>query len=159
MPQRAGPGRPKGIPNKRTLALQQLAAAAGVAPGELPHEFLLRVSRGERIEHGTVSQGRGKNKKEVPAFIQPTFEHRLEAARQAAPFYAPRLSNVEVMRTLTNEQLDAVIAGLAPQAGVSISVSGAGAQVAIGITDQPATPGSVQRPRLLISSATGQPVS
>jgi hypothetical protein len=51
--------------------------------GELPHEFLLRVSRGEAI----AMPGQKK-----PHY--PTFEERVQAADRAAPFYAPRLSAV-----------------------------------------------------------------
>ena len=41
----------------------------------MPHEFLLKVARGETID-GHV----------------PSFEQRLDAARQILPYYAPRLS-------------------------------------------------------------------
>lgn len=63
-------GRTKGTRNKRTAETVAKAAEAG----ELPHEFLLRVSRGERI--GTHI---------------PTFEQRCQAAKDAAPYYAPKL--------------------------------------------------------------------
>ena len=38
---RPGAGRPKGVPNKRTVALVEAAAAAG----ELPLDYMLRVMR------------------------------------------------------------------------------------------------------------------
>lgn len=44
----------------------------------LPHEFLLAVTRGEMIGD-----------------YVPTFQELLEAAKAAAPFFAPKLSAVE----------------------------------------------------------------
>lgn len=64
----------KGTPNRKNA--ERIAAAE--ASGMLPHEFLLAVTRGESIsEH------------------RPTFEERLEAAKAAAPYYAPKLASVE----------------------------------------------------------------
>ena len=77
------------------------------ASGMLPHEFLLAVTRGEAVD-GYV----------------PSFAERMEAAKAAAPFYAPKLSAVEAdlnhggplvpvlnlnLHKLTDEQLEAYI--------------------------------------------------
>jgi hypothetical protein len=67
-------GRKKGVPNKATRALREVAASTGL----LPHEFLLAVCRGEVFD-GHV----------------PSFDERLDAAGKAAPYYAPKLANVE----------------------------------------------------------------
>ncbi len=72
---RAGAGRPMGAATQRTREIADKAAASGL----LPHEFLLRVVRGEAID-GTV----------------PSFADRLEAAKAAAPYFAPKLSSVDV---------------------------------------------------------------
>lgn len=72
---RAGAGRPTGAATKRTREIADKAASSGL----LPHEFLLAVVRGEAID-GTV----------------PTFADRLEAAKAAAPYFAPKLSSVDV---------------------------------------------------------------
>ena len=48
------------------------------ATGELPHEFLLRVSRGEPID--------GK---------KPKPSERIDAAKAAAPYFAPKLTYTE----------------------------------------------------------------
>src|SRR6266516_7645488 len=44
--------------------------------GDLPHEFLLRVVRGEMIEHGQNEDG-------TPAYVVPTFAQRLICAKEA----------------------------------------------------------------------------
>lgn len=71
---RAGAGR-KGAKNKLSLAARQAAARTG----ELPHEFLLRVSRGKV---------RAIDGEKVDLAM------RLEAAKAAAPYYAPKLTSV-----------------------------------------------------------------
>ena len=71
---RPGAGRPLGSVSK----LSATAVAHAKSTGELPHEFLLRVVRGECID-GLV----------------PTLEQRISAAVSAAPYFAPRLAAVE----------------------------------------------------------------
>ncbi len=73
---RPGAGRKLGVPNKKT----QQAVAAAQAHGLLPHEFLLAVAQGR----ADVLDG------EVPSLDQ-----RIDAAKAAAPFYAPKLASVE----------------------------------------------------------------
>jgi len=58
-------GRKKGVPNKRSAAITEAAREGG----ELPHEFLLRVSRGGKIGNREI-----------------TFEERMAAAVKAAPY-------------------------------------------------------------------------
>jgi hypothetical protein len=71
-------GRVAGTPNKKSAAI----IAAAKASGLLPHEFLLAVSRGEAVgDHF------------------PTFEERLDAAKAAAPYYAPKLSTIDASLT------------------------------------------------------------
>ena len=72
---RKGAGRPLGAATRRTREIADRAATAG----ELPHEFLLRIVRGEAID-GMV----------------PTFADRLDAAKAAAPYFAPRLAAVDL---------------------------------------------------------------
>lgn len=75
---RKGRGRPPGALNKVTRDMRAAAAAAG----ELPHEFLCRVSRGELIKMPGKKAHR------------PTFEERMTAAEKASPYYAPRLNAI-----------------------------------------------------------------
>lgn len=72
---RPGAGRPKGSVNRMATRAREEAAKAGM----LPHELLLAISRGEAID-GHV----------------PSFAERVDAAKAAAPFYAPKLAAVDV---------------------------------------------------------------
>lgn len=54
------------------------AVAQAKATGELPHEFLLRVVRGDRIDDQV-----------------PTLEQRIAAAVSVAPYFAPKLAAIE----------------------------------------------------------------
>lgn len=84
---RPGAGRPKGAVAKMSAA----AVAQARATGELPHEFLLRVVRGERIDDQA-----------------PTLEQRIAAAVSVAPYFAPKLAAIE-QRVETNVR--AVVSG------------------------------------------------
>lgn len=77
---RPGAGRPKGAVAKMSAA----AVAQAKSTGELPHEFLLRVVRGECIDD-----------------LMPTLEQRISAAVSAAPYFAPKLAAIE-QRVQTN---------------------------------------------------------
>ena len=77
---RPGAGRPKGAVAKMSAA----AVAQAKATGELPHEFLLRVVRGESIGDQA-----------------PTLEQRIAAAVSVAPYFAPKLAAIE-QRVETN---------------------------------------------------------
>lgn len=57
---------------------RQVFAEMSEITGELPHQFLLRVSQGEPIGEYT-----------------PTFEERMRAAISVAPYYAPKFSPVD----------------------------------------------------------------
>lgn len=80
---RPGAGRKAGARNKRTAETVAKAQAAGM----LPHEFLAAVQRGEEIDGH-----------------KPTFEERLDAAKAAAPYFAPKLSNIEANVSVTGHE-------------------------------------------------------
>lgn len=80
-------GRQKGVPNKKNQETIERAAAAGL----LPHEFLLAVSQGQPVD-GYV----------------PTFEERMKAALGAAPYYAPKLSSVDMKADVSISHEDAL---------------------------------------------------
>jgi hypothetical protein len=96
---REGAGRKVGSVN----AMSQRAREEAQKTGELPHEFLLRVSRGEKFgDH------------------EPTFDERMDAAKAAAPYFAPRISattiaaNFGTQKTaeqLTDDELAAIALG------------------------------------------------
>lgn len=69
-----GGARP-GAATRRTREIADKAAESGM----LPHEFLLAVVRGEAV-----------------GGVTPTFDQRLDAAKAAAPFFAPKLAAIDV---------------------------------------------------------------
>jgi hypothetical protein len=82
--------------------------------GELPHEFLLRIVRGEEIRHG-------KDKETgQPIYVTPTIEQRIECAKAAAPYFAPKLSTIEVVKNLTDDNLDDIIKAAAEGSGIIV---------------------------------------
>lgn len=52
--------------------------------GEMPHLFLLRISRGEIIEDGT------------PGGHRPTLEERIDCAKACAQYFVPKLGSLAV---------------------------------------------------------------
>lgn len=92
-----GAGRPKGALSKVTAK----AKLAAMETGLLPHEWLLKVSRGEGIEHKRWVIKYDKNGKEtsrelVTEEVYADFPTRIDAAKAAAPFYAPKLAVQQV---------------------------------------------------------------
>lgn len=75
---RPGAGRKKGSGNKMSAAARAAAAATGI----LPHEFLLIVMRG------------GEAAKQLLG-AEPTQAERIDCAKNAAPYYAPRLQTIQ----------------------------------------------------------------
>ena len=68
---RVGAGRKRGGVNSLSLEARKAAAKTG----ELPHELLLALARGQKSVLGK----------------SPTDEQRIDAMKAAAPYYAPRL--------------------------------------------------------------------
>ena len=88
-----GGGRRKG--RKQTVSNQARKEAA--AAGLLPHEWLLKVSRGEPIPHKQWkivydTKGNELSRELVEVEVYADFATRIDAAKAAAPYYAPRLS-------------------------------------------------------------------
>jgi len=84
---------------ERKLRSQVRQAAA--ESGMLPHEILLQAARGEvfRIKQlKIVYYGSGPNKGEeksrewVDVDYHPSYQERIDAAKSAAPYFAPRLA-------------------------------------------------------------------
>ena len=112
-------GRPPGAANK--LAMQ--ARQAAQATGELPHEFLLRICRGQVITTPVLNQETG----EVTQVTQiPDLPMRMEATKAAAPYFAPKLSAVEWTANLNDGVLDELISQYAGQAGLGVAAAGEG---------------------------------
>jgi len=90
---RAGAGRPKGTLAKVTSKAREAAAKTGL----LPHEWLLKVSRGEGIKQKRWvvkydAKGVEKSRDLIEEEVYADFPTRIDAAKAASPFYAPRLA-------------------------------------------------------------------
>lgn len=85
----------------------KLAIEEAHKTGLLPHEFLLKISRGYKID--------GK---------KPDLNTRISCAKAAAPYYAPKLSAVELIKDMTDAELDAIIKGTAAETGLEIQEVG-----------------------------------
>lgn len=85
--------------------------------GELPHEFLLRVARGEGID--LIEEREGQL---IERTYYPNFTDRVEAATSCANYFAPKLTaqqveNIDGAAELSDEdiarQIDALMSGKA----------------------------------------------
>lgn len=105
--------------------IDQLSKIEAKLAGILPHEWLLKVMQGEPItqkyvvpvlDKSGVVIGQEVHEKE----IYPDFDMRHEAAKAAAPYYAPRLATQvvtirgreDMLNQMTDEQIDAAIRAL-----------------------------------------------
>lgn len=88
---------PSGRPKSRVTKVKEAAAEGARENGMLPHEWLLEVSRGKPVQHkiGTRDAKTGKVIYESVT-IYPDFETRIDAAKAAAPYFAPRLATQNV---------------------------------------------------------------
>lgn len=94
---RPGAGRPKGAKQKITAKAREAAMETGL----LPHEWLLKVSRGEPVEQKRwkiIYDGKGneKSRELITEEVYADFPTRIDAAKAAAPFYAPKLAVQQV---------------------------------------------------------------
>lgn len=125
-PPRNRGGRPMGSVAKITKEAREKAMQTGM----LPHEFLLAIVQGRRITRKVPHPDPEKAADGITAEVeeQYTFEHRVDAAKSVANYYAPKISTVEVIQGVPDEQLDEFIARAAAEAGVSLGSLGEGAQ-------------------------------
>jgi hypothetical protein len=115
-----GRGRPQGSLSK----IAQEAREKAQATGQLPHEFLLSIARGEIIYRDIVLPNGQLDKIEEVY----DFDARRDAAKAAAPYYAPKISTVEVISGVPDAELDLIIAQLASEAGLNTGASGEDAE-------------------------------
>lgn len=106
-------GRPVGSMSKIASEAREHAKQTGL----LPHEILLSMARGEPQTVYLVNPLTNAVTEQKQAL---DIDQRRDAAKAAAPYYAPKISTVEIIRGVEDEQLDAVIAELAAQAGIGI---------------------------------------
>ena len=110
-------GRPAGAMNK----LSQEAVNLAKQTGKLPHEILLEIARGNPICVLRMEEGSLK-----PVYVMTDPAQVLDAAKAAAPYFAPKISTVEVIAGVSDHELDRIIALAAAEAGISLGTSGEG---------------------------------
>lgn len=110
-------GRPVGSTNRFSREIAQAARQNG----KLPHEILLDISRGLPI---TLYKYDGNGQLVVSKQIEPTPDQLIKCANGAAPYYAPKLSTVEVIQNIDDNNLDRLIELAAAEAGVSLTLGG-----------------------------------
>lgn len=113
---RVGAGRPKGSMS----ILSRDARIAAHAAGILPHEWLLKVSRGEPVEHKRWkvkldSEGNEVSRELISEEFYADFPTRIDAAKSAAPFYAPRLAVQNVSISGSTDAVTDVLKQIAEQ--------------------------------------------
>lgn len=106
-------------------AMTELAQAEAKMTGMLPHEWLLHVMRGEPIQQAFVKNVVNKSGLVIGEEVEirevyPDLSMRHDAAKAAAPYYAPRLATQvvtirgreDLLNNLTDTQLEEQIKAL-----------------------------------------------
>ena len=115
---RPNAGRKQGQTSKMTMRMREEAAASG----QLPHEWLLQISRGGAIKQHrlviTYKRGKEVSREWIEDDYYPCFSDRMDAAKAAAAYYAPRLAAQVVKldddKTKTMAQFLEALAGKLP---------------------------------------------
>lgn len=81
-------GRPPGTKNRLSHQSVEFARATGL----MPHEILLSFARGEPQVHKVVNPVTGVVDEHT---IYPDLDMRLTAANMAAPYFAPKLAQIQ----------------------------------------------------------------
>lgn len=116
-PEKRRPGRPEGAANKMAREAREQAKLTGL----LPNEILLSMARGEIQTEFELDPRTGKY---VSKEVALNIEQRMDAAKAAAPYYAPKISTVEVITGVPDNELDRIIAQLAAEAGIDLGNGG-----------------------------------
>lgn len=120
---REGAGRKPGSTNRMSAAARTAARESGL----LPHEILLSIARGEpqvlKVPAGRNEDGSYEFEEKL---VGVDLESIKDAAKAAAPYYAPKLSTVETLQGVTDDDLNEFIARAAAEAGLSVGDGGGG---------------------------------
>lgn len=111
---RPGAGRKKGTLSKVTAATR----AAAMQTGLLPHEWLLNVARGEPIEEKRWKikydkAGNEISRELISEMTYPDKSLRVDCAKAAAPYYAPRLAVQTIGTTPNSDEVAKVLKAMA----------------------------------------------
>lgn len=111
-----------------TTLVNRVAIAAASAEGKLPHEILLDIARGKSIVAGTMEWHEATQtfRPGAPRVLNPDIQQIIAAARDAAPYFAPKLSALELLASLSDDELNELVAVAAAEAGVSVGAAGEG---------------------------------
>ena len=117
------------------------------ATGDLPHEILLNIARGKpvcipKIDPKTGLFVIGEDDAFERVWLSPGLQEVMDAAKAAAPYFAPKISTVEVITGVSDDELDAIIARSAAEAGLSVGTGGEGQE-----GESPASSAAGSRPR------------
>jgi hypothetical protein len=117
--------------------------------GELPHEILLSMARGnpQPVKKVEFHADTGEIEVVITGYEILDLEGRRDAAKAAAPYYAPKISTVEVITGVSDDELDNIIALAAAEAGVSYGAGGEG-------QESEADPAPAVRSRVRLREAT-----
>lgn len=99
---RKGAGRPKGSPSKFTAEAREAAASTG----KLPHEILLSIARGEPVTVSGVDEETGQV---VERQYFPDLPEIIDAAKAAAPYYAPKFAQIQPQAEEESEPVSNVL--------------------------------------------------
>jgi hypothetical protein len=97
--------RKMGRPSKQEKKAVEKIVADAKKDGLMPHEILLKAARGEAFKVKTLvivkyksgpNKGQEKERRWVESEYYPTYNEQIEAARSAAPYFAPRLATSTV---------------------------------------------------------------
>jgi hypothetical protein len=102
--------------------LAREARAMAAQTGKLPHEILLDIARGQVV----IQRFLDEDGTQVTRRLIPTIDDIRDAAKAAAPYFAPKISTVEVIQGVSDHELDRIIALAAAEAGISIGSGGEG---------------------------------
>lgn len=121
---RPGAGRKPGSQSRLAREAREKAEQTGA----LPHELLLQWGRGEPMSRKVLKQGGDASNPEhwVTTYEAVDAETQKDAAKSAAPYYAPKISTVEVITGVDDATLSELIARSAAEAGLSLAPRGAG---------------------------------
>lgn len=117
--ERRKPGRPTGSYNK----LAKAARDSALATGKLPHEILLDIARGLPV---TIYRFDQSTQTYVARQEEVDTEMVIGAAKAGAPYFAPKISTVEVIQGISDESLNDIIERAAAEAGIGLGLDGEG---------------------------------
>lgn len=103
---------------RATSKAQAVAIKLAKESGLLPHEWLLKVARGEAVPHKQWKVKYDKSGNEISRELVEVefyadFATRIDAAKAAAPYYAPRLASQVLNVKGGNEAVAKALADIA----------------------------------------------